>query len=176
MLYSSRAFLFPLITPIGVRVRFIPLKKRDSPLISATAVEAPRRSDASVERALNVLFVADDPAIAELYRLKLELDLYNVTTAMQGDPIVARAKQMSPDIIFIDVRLPNQGGLEALEDLLADPETSEIAIVLLLNGGRADVVAAGRELDGRAHVIHVDNGAPSVTRTVSDWVARGGTV
>ena len=68
-----------------------------------------------VDEDVNVLFIEDDPAVAEMYKLKLELDGYRVTVAKSGEEGLDQAKRHVPDIVFLDIRLPKMDGFAVLE-------------------------------------------------------------
>ena len=72
------------------------------------------RSPGPVED-VKVLFVEDDPTVAQMYRLKLELDGYQVVMAKDGEEGLELAARLEPDLIFLDIRLPKMGGLDVLE-------------------------------------------------------------
>jgi CheY-like chemotaxis protein len=72
-----------------------------------------------------VLFVEDDAAVAQMYRLKLELDGYRVDVASDGEMALQMVRRSVPDLIFMDIRLPKLGGLEVLEALRRDPQTKQ---------------------------------------------------
>ena len=55
---------------------------------------------------IDVLLIEDDRETLEMYRTKLELDGYRVHVALDGEEGVEQAKELLPDIIFLDVRLP----------------------------------------------------------------------
>jgi DNA-binding response OmpR family regulator len=64
---------------------------------------------------VRVLFVEDDPTVAQMYKLKLELDGYQVTMAKDGEEGLRLASELKPDLIFLDIRLPKMDGLAVLE-------------------------------------------------------------
>jgi CheY-like chemotaxis protein len=82
---------------------------------------------------VRVLFVEDDVSVAQMYRLKLELDGYTVDIAGDGLVALEKARSHHPDIIFLDIRLPKLDGLSVLEALRDDPETERIPVVILSN-------------------------------------------
>src|SRR5690349_22992268 len=82
---------------------------------------------------VSVLFVEDDVSVAQMYRLKLELDGYNVEVAGDGVAALEKARTLHPDIIFLDIRLPKMDGLAVLEALRADTSTASIPVVILSN-------------------------------------------
>ncbi len=84
-----------------------------------------------VGQGLKVLIIDDDPFIAEMYRLRLEADDYEVITARDGEEGLARAGTDTPGFICLDYRLPGINGLEVLEQLQADPSMKSIPVIML---------------------------------------------
>src|SRR5437899_10014140 len=82
---------------------------------------------------VRILVVEDDASVAQMYRLKLELDGYTVDVAGDGLAALEKARSTSPDIIFLDIRLPKLDGLGVLEALRGDPSTAQIPVVMLSN-------------------------------------------
>src|SRR5437763_16392647 len=89
---------------------------------------------------VNVLFIEDDPAVAEMYKLKLELDGYRVTVAKSGEEGLDHAKSQVPDIGFLDIRLPKMDGFAVLETLRSDGVTRNIPVIILSNYGETELV------------------------------------
>jgi CheY-like chemotaxis protein len=85
------------------------------------------------EPRVRLLFVEDDEAVAEMYRIKLELDGYTVTVATDGWSALQRALREPPDLMFLDVRLPRMDGLAVLEALRRDERTRHLPVVMLSN-------------------------------------------
>src|SRR5437588_12348573 len=84
---------------------------------------------------VRVLFIEDDPAVAEMYKLKLELDGYTVTVAKDGEEGLPLANETPPDIIFLDTRLPKMDGFAVLERLRGTHRTKDIPVITLPNHG-----------------------------------------
>lgn len=84
---------------------------------------------------LKVLIVDDDPFIAEMYRLRLEAEGYDVSIAADGEEGLALALASAPSIICLDYRLPGIHGLEVLERLRAEPSTNSIPVIMFSNDG-----------------------------------------
>jgi CheY-like chemotaxis protein len=102
---------------------------------------------------VRVLFVEDDASVAQMYRLKLELDGYTVDVAGDGLTAVEKARALRPDIIFLDIRLPKLDGLAVLEALRADPTTEAIPVVILSNWNEKELVERGIKLGALDHMI-----------------------
>src|SRR4030088_1297068 len=98
------------------------------------------------EDEVRVLFVEDDPAVAQMYRLKLELDGYQVEVATDGEVALTMARSEQPAIILPDLRLPRRGGREVLEALRADPKTQAVPGVILPSHSEKELVERGSRL------------------------------
>jgi len=84
--------------------------------------------------------------VAQMYRLKLELDGYAVDVAGDGITALEKAKTIRPDIVFLDLRLPKLDGLAVLERLRADTSTAAIPVVILSNWNEKEPNHAGPAL------------------------------
>jgi len=78
-----------------------------------------------------VLVVDDDPDLVTLLRLMLEQKGFNVVCAYDGLQVFAILAMQKPNLILLDIMMPEMDGLEVLRRLKAAPETSSIPIVLL---------------------------------------------
>jgi DNA-binding response OmpR family regulator len=77
-----------------------------------------------------VLVVEDDPGIAEVLQLALELDGYRVALAQCGEEALAFAQAEPPDLITLDLRLPDLDGHYLLEMLQAETAAARPVIVI----------------------------------------------
>ena len=78
-----------------------------------------------------VLVVDDDDVIRQLITVNLELEGFEVTTAVDGQDCLDKVKDVDPVVITLDVMMPRLDGWEAASRLRADPETADIKVVLL---------------------------------------------
>ncbi|MVU81034.1 response regulator [Nocardia sp. ET3-3] len=73
-----------------------------------------RRADGNP---VSVLVVDDEPALAELLALALRYEGWAVETSGDGRTAVARTRELRPDVVVLDLMLPDMGGLEVLEQV-----------------------------------------------------------
>jgi CheY-like chemotaxis protein len=78
-----------------------------------------------------VLVVDDDSVIRQLITVNLELEGFEVDTAVDGQDCLDKVKQVAPDVITLDIMMPRLDGWEAAGRLRADPDTAGIKVVLL---------------------------------------------
>src|SRR3979411_3394958 len=106
-----------------------------------------------VDEDVNCLFIEDDPAVAEMYKLKLELDGYRVTVAKSGEEGLDHAKNQVPDIVFLDVRPPKMDGFAVLENLRSDGVTKNIPVIILSNYRETELVDSEPKLGARRSLV-----------------------
>jgi CheY-like chemotaxis protein len=121
---------------------------------------------------VRVLFVEDDALVAQMYRLKLELDGYSVEIAGDGIAALEKAKALAPDIIFLDIRLPRLDGIGVLEALRADESTARIPVVILSNWNEKELVERGVMLGALDHMIKSQTTPARLSQRLSDWLQR----
>ncbi|MDQ6898192.1 MAG: response regulator [Candidatus Dormibacteraeota bacterium] len=119
---------------------------------------------------VTVLYVEDDPMVAEMYRLKLELDGYRVVMAKDGLEGLRLAEECSPDLIFLDIRLPAMGGLEVLERLRESDRTRQVPVVILSNYGESDLVDRGLKLGALDYLIKSQTTPNHLSGSVQRWL------
>jgi DNA-binding response OmpR family regulator len=117
-----------------------------------------------------ILLVEDDQAIREMYQAFLTKRGYNVKTANDGNQALTAAQEFKPDLVFLDIMMPERDGIEVLH-LLRHDETYNCVhskIVMLTNLGDADkfsdeihsdaadgyVIKAEISLDDLIEIIH----------------------
>jgi CheY-like chemotaxis protein len=81
--------------------------------------------------AAHVLLVDDEPDQVEMYRYALEDAGFSVVSANSGGDGVSRARDLQPDLIVLDVRLPDMVGWDVCAALKADPRTERIPVLIL---------------------------------------------
>jgi CheY-like chemotaxis protein len=78
-----------------------------------------------------VLLVDDSSTVLLMEKMILAKGPYEIITARDGNEGVAKAKSEHPDVILLDVMMPNLDGLSACAAIRADPETAHIPIVMV---------------------------------------------
>ncbi|HDL65323.1 MAG TPA: response regulator, partial [Proteobacteria bacterium] len=78
-----------------------------------------------------ILIADDDPAWRDLVKLWFPEEEYILESAGDGVECVRQALQLNPDIILLDVMMPNMDGFEVCRILRREPELAEIPIIML---------------------------------------------
>ena len=78
-----------------------------------------------------ILLVDDEPDILEIVGYNLSLEGYEIVTAVNGKDAIVKAKKELPDLIIMDVMMPEMDGMEACENIRKIPELSNVLITFL---------------------------------------------
>jgi len=94
----------------------------------------------------NILVVDDEEDLLELVQYNLNREGYSVSVVTTGEEAITRAQQELPDLIILDLLLPNVDGLEVCRRLKADARTQDIPILMLTAKSEEADIVTGLEL------------------------------
>ena len=103
-----------------------------------------------------IAIIEDDQAISQMYRFKFEAEGYTVQTAENGKLGLELAKTMKPDIILLDLMMPEMNGDEMLAKLRATTSGKSIKVVILTNMGEQEIPEAVKKLNVAAVILKAD--------------------
>lgn len=103
--------------------------------------------------AKNILIIEDDEFFRELLRKKLSSKNFNVLEAVDGEKGIEEMKNKKPDLVLLDLLLPNIDGFEVLLKVKADPTTSSIPIIIVSNLGQQEDIERGLKLGAVDYLI-----------------------
>ena len=100
----------------------------------------------------HILVVEDEEDILELVSYNLQKEGYQVTQAMSGEKALQSVDEDPPQLILLDLMLPEIDGLEVCRRLKRDPETATIPIVMLTAKGEESDIVSGLEMGADDYV------------------------
>jgi len=103
-----------------------------------------------------IAIIEDDQAISQMYRIKFEAEGYTVETAENGKLGLELTENMKPDIILLDLMMPEMTGAEMLAKLRATSWGKDIKVVILTNMGEQEIPAEVKELGVSAVILKAD--------------------
>lgn len=118
-----------------------------------------------------IAIIEDDPAISQMYRFKFEADGYNVETAENGKLGLQLAESMKPDIILLDLMMPEMNGDEMLAAMRATDWGKDIKVVILTNKGEQEIPPEVKTLNVSAVILKADMTPRQVAEVVQKQLA-----
>lgn len=115
-----------------------------------------------------VAIVEDDLAIAQMYRLKFEAEGYKVEIAENGKLGLQLCEEMKPDILLLDLMMPEMNGDEMLEKMRKTDWGKNIKVIILTNVGEQEAPESLKILGIDAYIVK----AEMTPRQVADLVKQ----
>jgi DNA-binding response OmpR family regulator len=116
----------------------------------------------------NIAIIEDDQTISQMYRFKFEAEGYSVETAENGKLGLELAEAMKPDIILLDLMMPEMTGDEMLAELRKKPWGKNIKVIILTNMGEQEIPETVKTLGVSAVILKAD----MTPRQVADLVKK----
>ncbi len=103
-----------------------------------------------------IAIVEDDIAISQMYRLKFETEGFTVQTAENGVLGLAMVEEFKPDILLLDMMMPEMNGDEVLQELRKKAWGKDITVIILTNLGQEEAPKILKELGVHSYIIKAE--------------------
>ena len=100
-----------------------------------------------------ILLIEDDPFLSSLLGNRLKKEGLEVISVKKGSEVIKAMTDNRPDLVLLDIILPDKSGFELLGDMKSDPQISKIPVMIISNLGQENDVAKGKELGAVDYVI-----------------------
>ena len=118
-----------------------------------------------------IAIIEDDQAISQMYRFKFEAENYEVNTADNGQLGLELIEHMRPDIILLDLMMPEMSGDEMLIKLRQEPWGRDIKVIILTNKGEQEIPESIKALHVSAVILKSDMTPRQVAELVKQHLA-----
>lgn len=118
--------------------------------------------------AVKIAIIEDDQAISQMYRMKFEAEGYEVETAENGKLGYELAKAMRPDMILLDLMMPEMNGDECLAKIRKESWGENVKVIILTNMGEQEAPEILKSLSVLAFIVK----ANMTPRQVADLVKK----
>lgn len=118
-----------------------------------------------------IAIIEDDQAISQMYRFKFEAENFEVETAENGKLGLGLCEEMKPDIILLDLMMPEMTGDEMLAAMRKTPWGKKIKVVILTNKGEQEIPEAVKQLNVSAVILKADMTPRQVAELVKKTLA-----
>jgi len=115
-----------------------------------------------------IAIIEDDQAISQMYRFKFEAEGFTVDTAENGKLGLQLAESMKPDIILLDLMMPEMNGDQMLEKMRKTSWGKNVKVIVLTNMGEQEIPESVKKLG----VIDVILKADMTPRQVAELVKK----
>ena len=115
-----------------------------------------------------IAIVEDDAVISQMYRMKFEADGFDVKLANNGKRGVALIEDFRPDIILLDLQMPEMTGDEVLERVRKEEWGKDIPVIVLTNLGAEEAPKSIKGLNIHSYIVKAEFTPRQVVQRVKE--------
>lgn len=91
-----------------------------------------------MKKQVQVLVADDEPYILRSLTFVLQKEGYSYAVARDGLETIAKARELQPDVLFLDIMMPKKSGFDVCKEVKADPKLRKTHIIMLTAKGQED--------------------------------------
>jgi CheY-like chemotaxis protein len=117
-----------------------------------------------------ILVVEDDQFYSSIFQKKLTLEGYQVTLAADGEQCLKAARELTFDLILLDMVMPVKDGLQTLKELKADEALQKIPVIILSNLGQESDVEDTKNLGAIDFIVKSNMSVQQMVEKVGKYL------
>ncbi len=121
-----------------------------------------------------ILLVEDDKFLSTALADKLAREGFTVTKAVNGEEALAKVRLARPDLVLLDLIMPQKTGFEVLAELKLEPSTKDIPVIVLSNLGQEVDIKKAKDLGARDYLVKSDVEMKTVVEKIKAELAKAG--
>lgn len=121
-----------------------------------------------------ILIIEDDPYVRRFYERLFKDSTYEVSIATGGLDGLAMANKLHPDLLFVDILMPEMDGLTVLKRLKEDPTTSDINVIMLTNIDDRTTIDQAIKLGAGGFFVKSSVTPESFKKAIDDYISAKG--
>ncbi len=119
-----------------------------------------------------IAIIEDDPTISQMYRMKFEAEKFDVRMASNGRLGIELVETFNPDIILLDIQMPEMDGAEALKAIRSHAAHKTTPVIILTNLGEEEAPNEIRSLGIHSYIVKANYTPRQVVAHVKDVIAK----
>lgn len=119
-----------------------------------------------------ILIVEDDHFLIKAMSYKLKQAGFDIQLCEDGSCVIKKAREFLPNLILLDLVMPNQDGFETLKILKSDLVLSQIPVIVTSNLSQDSDIKQAKKLGAAHYLIKSDTSLQSIIDTVSTYLSK----
>lgn len=117
-----------------------------------------------------ILIAEDRKFYANTFKLKLTQEGHEVVIADNGDEALKMALERKPDLMLLDLMMPEKSGFETLEELKADPQLKDIPVIVMSNLAQEGDIDKVKTLGAIDYVVKANTSLQEAIEKVKSYL------
>jgi len=118
-----------------------------------------------------ILLIEDDKFLLKLYSDKLNREGFEVSMAITGEEGLGKVAAEKPDLVLLDIILPQKNGFDILSEIKLNSATKNIPVIILTNLGQDSDIKTGFELGAVDYLVKTDFSITKLPEIVRKYLA-----
>lgn len=119
-----------------------------------------------------IVLVEDDETLAEVLYAELTEAGFEVVPAFDGKEGLKQVREKKPDLVLLDIILPEMNGFDVLEELKKSPDTQEIPVIILSLLGEDEDIKKGLKLGASDYIVKSSHAIAEIVEKVKNFFAK----
>ena len=119
-----------------------------------------------------IAIIEDDATISQMYRMKFEADGFDVRIANNGKIGIDLVKSFKPDIVLLDIQMPEMDGEETLRLIRSNESSKTTPVIILTNLGEEEAPQNMRSLGIHSYIVKANYTPRQVVALVKEAIAE----
>jgi DNA-binding response OmpR family regulator len=116
-----------------------------------------------------IVLMEDEEILANMYKIKFSNAGYNIEVAGNGEVGLKLVKRIKPDIILLDIIMPEMDGFAVLAKLKSDTTLKKIPVFMLTNLGQEEDMKKGKDMGAVGYYVKADVTPGELVKTVNKF-------
>ena len=117
-----------------------------------------------------IFIIEDDQMISSMYKTKLEAEGFAVQVIENGFEGLKAIQQEAPDLVLLDIMLPQLDGFSVLRQLRSDPKTKNIPVIIITNLGTEEDISKGKKAGATDYLVKANFTPAQVAEKVKKYL------
>jgi len=120
--------------------------------------------------AKKILLIEDEEIMIDLLQRKLTQEGYEISVTRDGEEGLKAMREVSPDLILLDIIMPKMGGFEVMEEMQKDKELKKIPVIIISNSGQPVEIDRAQKLGAKDWLIKIEFDPQEVVEKVKKLI------
>ncbi|HLD03437.1 MAG TPA: response regulator [Candidatus Dojkabacteria bacterium] len=117
-----------------------------------------------------IIVVEDDQAYANVYQKKLTNEGFEVTIIGDGSQVIKTLQERKPELLLLDLMLPNTNGFEILTEIKKDPNLKELKVVITSNLSQEEDQKKAKSLGAVDYLVKANISVPELIAKIRQYL------
>ena len=122
----------------------------------------------NLEKKKLILVAEDDSFYAKIYESKLTSEGFEVVLAENGDQALKFLAERMPDILLLDLIMPEKDGFQTLEELRNNEKTKDLKVIVLSNLGQEEDIKKAKSMGVLDYIVKTDISIQDLVKVIKD--------